>query len=249
MGRSARVGMIGALLAVAIGGSAAAARAVPLVRIDGGIGVPGGTAQAVLSLADDPTGEAVSGTFGIDFPAPPLSAGTTACTIAERVSGTHQLATDAPEPGRLELTIAPLSGSAPLGDGELASCTFGIALGTPAGTAALTLAAEVTDAAGEPVAVAVQNGAIIIDAARPTATVTTTPTITLTPTVTRTPTLTPIPIPSDTPTSTPTATRFVPVVIADNVGGCAVGPSGGSALPLLAALAALLAHRRRPPAL
>lgn len=246
MGRLGRVGITAALIAVTCCAAVPGARAVPLVRIDGSTGIPGGTAAAVLSLADDPTGEVVSGLVGIDFPSPPLTAGVDDCTLAERLSGTHRLLTIAIPPDRLQLSITPFDGTPPLGDGDLASCTFGIAVGTPAGTAALEIDVALADAAGQAVPATVADGAIIIDVPLPTPTVTLTPTVTPTATVTLTPTLTPIPIPSDTPTSTPTATRFVPIVIADNVDGCAVTPPGsGSALPLLGGLALLLTRRRR----
>jgi MYXO-CTERM domain-containing protein len=240
------VGITAALIAVTCGAAAPHALAVPLVRIDGSTGVPGGTAAAVVSLADDPTGEAVSGLVGIDYPNPPLSAGTDDCTLAERLSGSHRLLTIAIPPDRLQLSITPFDGTPPLGDGDLATCTFGIALGTPAGTAALEIDVALANAAGQGVPATVADGAIIIDAPQPTPTITTTPTITSTATVTRTPTVTPTPMPSDTPTNTPTATRFVPTVIADNVDGCAVGtPGNGSALPLLGAILLALTRRRR----
>lgn len=223
------------------------ALATPLVRIDGGTGVPGGTAAAVVALADDPTGSAVSAALVVSFPSPPLDSQASDCALAERLEGTHRLTAAVSLPGRLDLTIAPRAGTLPLGDGDLARCAFGIALGTPAGTAALALSATVDDAAGDPIAVETRDGAIVIDAPLPTPTVTDTPTITLTPTVTRTPTDTPIPIPTDTPTATPTPTRFVPIVLADHVNSCAIAPpdGAGGALPLLGGLLLLLARRRR----
>ncbi|MBX3026596.1 hypothetical protein KF840_16950 [bacterium] len=237
-------------IATLIGGivlAAAPASATPALRVDGGIGVPGGTVAAVVSLADDPTGEAVAATFAIDYPSPPLDADPLTCTLAARLAGTHRLTAAGPLPGMLGLTIAPLAGAPPLGDGDLASCDFAIALGTPAGTAALELAnVAVTDAGGEPVAVDTIDGEIVISAPESTPTVTNTPTITLTPTVTLTPTDTPIPVPTNTPTVTPTATIFRPTVLADNLGGCAIGPAPApGALPLLGGVLSLLALRRR----
>lgn len=230
-------------IAALIGGAilvAHAAQATPLVRIDGGTGVPGGTATAVIALADDPSGSAVSGALGVDYPSPPLGSDASACTLAGRLAGTHRLTTTAPLPGRLALTIAPLAGTPPLGDGDLASCDFAIALGTPAGTAALALDARLDDAAGQPIAVDTADGSIVIDAPLPTPTVSNTATITPTPTVTLTP------APTDTPTATPTATLFVPTVLIDSVNSCAiVPPDAGSALPLLAGAILLLARRRR----
>lgn len=215
------------------------AQAVPLLRVDGGIGVPGGTVAAVVALAADPTGAAVAATFGLALASPPLAADARACSLAERLAGTHRLtAADVP-PGVLDLTIAPLAGAPPLGDGALATCTLAIALGAPAGTAALELVnVAVTDAAGAPLAVDTAGGEIIIDAPPPTPTTSATATITLTPT---------IPPPTDTPTATPTPTIFRPTVLADTFGGCAIGrpaPAGG--LPLLGGALALLAWRRWP---
>ena len=239
-------------IAVLVGCAALAAtraQATPLLRIDGGIGVPGGTVAALVALANDPTGEAVAATFAIDFPSPPLDAAPSTCSLAARLTGTHRLTAAGPLPGMLGLTISPLDGTPPLGDGDLASCDFSIALGTPAGTAALALVdVAVTNGAGDPVAVDTADGAIIINAPLPTPTVTETPTITLTPTVTLTPTITPTPFPTDTPTLTPTATIFRPTVLANNFGGCAIGaPADASALALLGGVIALLARRRRRP--
>lgn len=237
-------------IAVLIGGivaAAAPALATPLLRIDGSTGVPGGTAAAVIALDDDPTGEAVAATFTVDYPSPPLTADPNTCMLAERLSGTHQLTATGPLPGMLGLTISPREGTPPLGAGDLASCDFAIELGTPAGTAALTLTdVAVTNAAGDPVAVETADGAIIIDVPP---TPTSTPTITLTPSITMTPTITltpTIPPPTLTPTVTPTATIFRPTVLANNISSCAiVGADGGSALPLLGALGLLLLRRRR----
>lgn len=227
--------------------AAPCAQATPLLRVDGGIGVPGGTVAAVVALENDPTGEAVAATFAIAFPSPPLDADPTTCSLADRLTGTHRLTAAGPLPGMLGLTISPLDGTPPLGSGDLASCDFSIALGTPAGTAALALAnVAVTNGAGEPVAVDTADGAIIINAPLPTPTVTDTPTITPTPTVTPTPTITPISIPTDTPTVTPTATIFRPTVLADNFGGCAIGPAAtADALQLIGGALFLLASRRR----
>jgi uncharacterized protein (TIGR03382 family) len=226
--------------------AAGPAAALPVLRVDGGGGVPGGTAAAVVALSDDPIGQAVSASLTLTYPSPPLETSPGDCSLAERLEGTHGLRSAVPLPGMLDLVVFPSAGTPPLGNGELVRCDFGIALGTPAGTAALLLSAEVDDAANDPLSVSVLDGAIVIDAPAPTPTPTDTPTITLTPTVTPTPTDTPVPNPTDTPTATPTATRFVPIVLADNIGGCATVPrAGGSALPLLGALLLFLARRRR----
>ena len=220
------------------------ADAIPTLSITGGTGVHGGTVAATVALADDPSGAAVAVTLGIAFPSPPLTADPNTCTLAERLGGTHRLTAAGPLPGMLGLTISPLDGTPPLGDGDLASCDFAIELGTPAGTAALELVnVAVTDAAGQPVAVATVNGAIIINAPLPTPTITDTPTTTQTPTVT--PTATPAP-PTETPTITPTATIFRPTVLANNFGGCAVTSPGDHSAPFLfGAVGLLLLWRRR----
>jgi hypothetical protein len=233
-------------IALLIGGIALAASqasATPLLQVAGGTGVPGGTVAAVISLANDPSGEAVAATFAIAYPSPPLTADAASCMLADRLSGTHHLIAAGPVPGMLGLTISPLTGTPPLGDGDLASCDFAIALGTPAGTAALTLGnVAVTDAAGAPVAVDTADGAIIINAPLPTPTITNTATITLTPTITPTATLAP---PTATPTVTPTPTIFRPTVLANNFGSCAIDPASASdVLPLIGGVLVLLLRRR-----
>jgi hypothetical protein len=231
--------LIGAVLL-----AGAPAAAAPLLRVDGGTGVPGGSVAAVVALANDPTGTAVAATFAIDYPAPPLSVDPATCMLADRLASTHHLTAAGPIAGMLGLTISPLEGTPPLGDGDLASCDFAIDLGTPAGTAALTLAnVAVTDAAGQPVAVDTADGAIVIDAPLPTPTITNTSTVTQTPTITPTATIAP---PSATPTVTPTATIFRPTVLADNFGGCAIDPAAAAdAVPLLGGVLLLLLRRRR----
>ena len=98
--------------------AAPCAQATPLLRVDGGIGVPGGTVAAVVVLENDPTGEAVAATFAIAFPSPPLDADPTTCSLAERLTGTHRLTAAGPLPGMLGLTISPLDGTPPREKGE-----------------------------------------------------------------------------------------------------------------------------------
>lgn len=237
-------------IAILIGGilvAASQALATPVLRIDGSTGVPGGTAAAVIALDNDPTGEAVAATFTIDYPSPPLTADPSSCMLPERLSGTHRLTAGEAAPGMLGLTISPRQGTPPLGDGVLASCDFAIELGTPAGTAALTLTdVAVTDNAGEPVPVDTVDGAIFIDVPPTptlTPTITLTPSITMTPTITLTPTIAP---PTLTPTVTPTATIFRPTVLANNISSCAIAaPGNANALPLLGVALLLLLRRRR----
>ncbi|MDX2166484.1 MAG: DUF1302 family protein [Deltaproteobacteria bacterium] len=235
-----------ALAALLLIGSTAA-HAVPLVAIEGGTGVEGGTAAAVLSLADDPDGLAVAADVAVHYPDPPLRTEPGACTLAARLSDTHQLTASVPLTGELLLAIAPLEAPLALGEGALATCDFGIALGTPAGTAALTLAdLELRDAEGTRIPAQTLDGAITIEPSGPTPTVTITRTASITPTATNT-----SPPPPDTPTPTPTftPTLFRPTVIANDFGNCAIGggnpPPRGAGLLLLPVALLLLARRRR----
>lgn len=219
----------------------AAARSVPLVAIDGGAGLPGGTAAATISLDKDIDDVAVSADVSIQFADPPLSTDPSACAIAPRLAATHRLTASTPLAGQLLLAIEPLAELAPLGDGPLADCGFGIALGTPAGTTALSFSdVELRGADGEPIQADSTNGFVTILPSGPT------PTDTATPTVTATFTATPIPPPSDTPTATPTPTLFKPVKVADTVGSCAVvSPANAADAWLLFAGAATALLRRR----
>lgn len=229
------------LAALALLGSAATARAIPLVAIDGGAGLAGGTAAAVVSLAGDASGLAASAGVAVHFADPPLATAPTACALAARLAATHRLTTSAPLAGELLLAIAPLTQAASLSDGPLVNCDFGIALGTPAGTTALTLQdVELRDADGQSIAAESADGFVTILPSGPT------PTFSATPTVTATSTSTIVPPPSDTPTPTPTPTIFLPTVLADTV-GCAVTPphQTNGAWYLIAALAGLLIWRRR----
>lgn len=222
---------------------AATAHAVPVVSIEGGTGVPGGTSAALIELAGDEGGVVVSADLTVTFDPLSLFAGTTSCQIADRLSSSHQLAADIPAPGALHVAITPTDGPSPLENGELGTCEFMIASGAPTGTAALTLSGVVLrDASGEPVPAETVNGDIVIEsgAPTPTPTVTSTPTITGTPTATHTATLVPTPIESPTPTPTPTAFFLV-----DRFGGCSVvGAQAGTAWPLLGLLALLWIRRR-----
>jgi hypothetical protein len=222
---------------------AAAAHAVPLVSIDGGSGLPGGTVAALASLAGDAERVAVTAELTVRFPDPPLTVAPANCTLAERLSGTHELAAQVPSAGELHLTIAPSDGPAPLDDGPLATCDIGIALGAPAGTAALDLSVELRNADGVAVPAEALDGAINIESAEPTATATHTATSTNTPTVT----LTPLPTLTGTPTASPTATLFEPTVLFDRVGSsCAVvRPGASDAWPVLGLLVLLRRRRRR----
>jgi MYXO-CTERM domain-containing protein len=237
--RSGDVSAVLCLLTMLVGASSA--RAVPMVSIDGGSGLPGGTVAAVTSLADDPERVAVAADLIVRFPDPPLIVDPTSCTLAARLNSTHELTAEVPSAGELHVTIAPSDGPTPLDDGPLATCDIGIALGAPAGTAALDLSVELRNAAGEAVPSEAIDGAIIIESAEPTPTATHTETPTNTPTVT----LTPLPTVTDTPTASPTATLFQPTVLFDDFGSsCAVTrPGAHEAWPLLGLL--VLVWRRR----
>jgi MYXO-CTERM domain-containing protein len=222
---------------------AAVAQAVPVVSIAGGTGIQGGTTAAVIALAGDEEGLVVSADLTVTFDPLSLFAGTTSCLIADRLSGSHELAADIPAPGALHVAITPMDGPIPLENGELGTCEFMIAAGAPTGTAALTLTGVVLrDAAGGTVPAETVNGDIIIESGvpTPTRTVTSTPTVTSTATPTHTATLVPTPV--DTPTPTPTPTFFF---LVDRFGGCTVGDAqAGAAWPLLGLLALVWRRRR-----
>lgn len=222
---------------------AAAAHAVPMVSIDGGSGLPGGTVAALASLAGDPERLAVTADLIVRFPDPPLIVDPANCALAARLSGTHELVAQVPSAGELHVTIAPSNGPTPLDDGPLATCDIVIALGAPAGTAALDLSVELRNAAGEAVPAEAIDGAINIESAEPTATATHSGTPTNTPTVT----LTPLPTLTATPTASPTATLFQPTVLFDDFGSsCAVAsPGAHDAWPLLGLVVLLWRRRRR----
>lgn len=241
--RSGRGILTIAAVVALVGGSGAAARAVPIVAIEGGTGVAGGTVAAVLSLSGDPEGAAVSADIAVNYPDPPLRTEPSACALAERLSDTHRLTANVPLAGELLLAIAPLEAPLALGDGPLATCDFGIALGAPAGTAALTLTdLELHNAAGGLIPAESIDGGIFIEPSGPTATATVTRTASITPTATNT-----SPPPPDTPTRTPTptATPFRPTVIADDFGNCSIGGGAQPATVLLLPAAWLLWLRRR----
>lgn len=205
---------------------AAPAVAVPLVSITGEVGVPGGTAHAVLALADNPDGLAAEAAVDVAYPLDVLSTSPDDCALAERLSGTHALSASVEAEGRIRLAILSTTGvPKSLGGGALADCAFGIALGAPAGTAALELSDLVLrDTELRPIAGAVADGAIIVEGSPlPTATATHTRTAANTPTIT--PTFTPSVPPSATPTPTDTP-KFFPTVAASggNGGSCTIAP-------------------------
>jgi hypothetical protein len=236
--------------AAAVCWAAAPAVAVPLVSITGEVGVPGGTANALLALADDGDRRAAEATVDVAYPLEVLSTSANDCALAERLAGTHALSASVEAEGRIRLAILSTTGlPQSLGDGDLARCAFGIALGAPAGTAALALSDLVLrDTELRPIEGAVADGAIIVEGSPlPTATATLTPTAANTPTITATspPTMTPSVTP--TPTDTP---KFFPTVRASGGAGgsctitAAADASAVAALLWLAPALALWLRRR-----
>ncbi len=219
---------------------------IPVVSITGGLGVPGGTVAAVLALGGDAGDSAVATGVDVLYPSDVLDVIAADCTIAERLDDDHTLDAALAAPGRLRLQIEPsLLPADALRDGDLATCFFGIGLGAPAGTAALTLAnLEVTDAQGRMLAAEALDGTIVVLIGTPTVTgtVTQTPTPSLTPTVT--PSRAPVLTPTETPTPRPTV-PFRPTVLNFSSNSCAVVPPvSGGAWWLLGPALLLLARRR-----
>ena len=218
---------------------ATAARAIPVVSVEGGM-VAGGTVAAMIALAGEGSANVAAADLTINFDNPPLFAGTTSCQIAARLSETHFLTASIPNVGKLMVGIEPSDQLSPIDAGPMATCEFMIAPGAVAGTAALTLSnVMLFDTNGNPVASESVNGDIIIGG--PTPTPTGTPSITAT--GTRTLTSTPIPTPTDTPTATPTPTAFF---LVNRFGDCSVvAEPTGSAWPLLPVFALYWLRRRR----
>jgi hypothetical protein len=157
---------------------AAAARAEgQTLSVIGAAGLRGGTVAAVIQLAGDP-GTAVTADLDITFPTdlvafhPPVRSN---CAIAPRLSATHQVGGMLPEDGRVRLAIFARNLSiAPLGDGELATCSFQILPDAPDSPAPLGVAfAALGGANGQPLPVAPVDGEIVISDApnQPTPTV------------------------------------------------------------------------------
>lgn len=234
-------------LSLSVAGLARAGGEIPVVSITGGLGVPGGTVAAVLALGGDAGSVAVAASVDVLYSNELLDVIAAECTIADRLEGNHTLDAFLPEVGQLRLELTPSELPAPpLRDGDLATCYFGIRLGAPAGTAALTLDnLEVTDAAGRQLTSETIDGGIVVLIGTPTVTATVTQTLTpsLTPTITQT--REPSATPTETPTPSPTV-PFRPTVLNFSSNSCAVtAPADGAAAWWLLGPAVLLVLRRR----
>jgi hypothetical protein len=219
---------------------ATAASAIPVVSIEGGMGLAGGTVAAMIALAGEGSANVAAADLTISFDNPPLFAGTTSCQIAARLSASHSLTASIPMVGKLEVGIEPSDQPSPIDEGPMATCEFMIAPGAVAGTAALTLSQVMLfDTDGNPVPAESVNGDIVIGGPTPTPT----PTPSATATGTRTGTATTIPTPTETPTATPSPTAFF---LVDDFGNCSiVAAPTASAWPLLPIAALYWLRRRR----
>jgi MYXO-CTERM domain-containing protein len=134
-----------------------------------------------ISLANDQGANSIAADLDVEFPTDLVEIfepATENCVIAERLESTHEvLATLPPPGGLLRFTVTTLNGSetAPLGDGELATCNFHILEGVEAGTAALTVEFTELRNVGGIVPSTGVDGAIIIEESVPTPTATSIP--------------------------------------------------------------------------
>jgi len=111
------------------------------LAVVGGTGALGASAVVTLRLSGSDT-QAVTAGVDIAFVSSSVSAAFENCSIASRLQTTHLLAGRLLPSGALNLEIVLLGTPAdppPLGDGDLASCTFQILPGAPAGPSALTI--------------------------------------------------------------------------------------------------------------
>ena len=141
-----------ALLAMLLAPGAGALEA-PQLLVEGGAGRRGEPVDVVIRLVGDAAGAAVSADLDIDFPTdllaftPPVP---TSCAIAPRLAETHEIGGQLLAPGQLTLAIFVRGVEInPLGDGELATCTFEILPDADRTPAALELPfASLNDATG-----------------------------------------------------------------------------------------------------
>ncbi|MGE0518052.1 MAG: cohesin domain-containing protein [Candidatus Binatia bacterium] len=196
----------------------------PVLSLNGGTGIPGGTVAVTLSLQGDPENQATSADADISYPDDVLDISNPiaeVCQIDPRIADTHLVAGQVVEPGVLRVAVA-VSGSPvelpALGDGDLVTCEFGILPGVPTGTAAVEFQFHQLFAGLDPIDSGAQNGSVSIVESFPTPTptltetpeVTATATTSATATVTETPEVTATATNTFTPTNPPTATNTVP---------------------------------------
>lgn len=139
----------------------------PRLSVIGGSGKRGESVDVVIRLANDVGDTGVTADLDIDFPTdlvsftPPVR---TACTLAPRLETTHELGGMLVADGELGLAIfARNLVIAPLGDGDLATCTFDILPDAMDSPAPLTLAfASLNDDRGQPLPLTAIDGAILI---------------------------------------------------------------------------------------
>ena len=187
---------------------------IPQLSVTGGTGVPGGTVAVTLALADDADNSGVTAGIDLRFDADRLefSDFATNCKLSKRLVSTHQLAGALFPADLLNIEIALQVGPSPpppLGDGELATCSFTIRPGVETGTTAIEIESPLLgNADGGDIPVDVVNGFVTIVDQLPTPT----PTSTSTPMSTSTATVTNTPAVTATTTATVTNTAGTPTV-------------------------------------
>jgi hypothetical protein len=209
-----------------LGTAAMAGVGNPDLSVNGGTGVPGGTAAVTVALANDPTNLATSGDVDFTYPTDLvefMGPVTQSCMIASRIADTHEVGGRLVMPGLLRLSILVSGQPAvfpPLGDGDLASCNFHILPAAPTGSAPLAIQEALLFAGLDMLSVSPVNGAITISEA----TVTEPPTATPTPVETTTATATSTgeggtPTATNTGEVSPTATGTVEIATATSTAG------------------------------
>jgi hypothetical protein len=218
------------VLGVVVSGAAVASARAAELAVVGGTGAPGASVAVTLRLTGSDT-RAVNAGADIAFVSSSVSVAFENCSIASRLQTTHLLAGRLLPSGALNLEIVLLGTPVdppPLGDGDLASCTFQILPGAPAGPSALTIQGPLLgDKEGAELPVSVSNGSIQIGGG-PTPTATETPkpptgtpgTPTRTPTRTTTRTVTETAAPTSTRTVGPSATVTQTVEPSGCAGDC-----------------------------
>jgi hypothetical protein len=150
----------------------------PTLRVGSVLGSPGTTIAVPISLSGSANAVAAV-QLDVLFNNAQLSLPTpnAACVIDSRLPQ-HSVHTSMPAAGRLRLIVVDLTGPTDLlSDGTLATCSFQVAPGAPAGAYPLPGEnAAASNAAGAPLAASIANGAIILPTPTPTPTATVTPT-------------------------------------------------------------------------